>query len=209
MFLYILFSFIGIGLGGLSALKLNIGRKINVNTKIDIFIAAGIGLIIGAKIPIWISYGLTTKYLIYGKSYIGGILGAFIVINIYKYLRHKTHETFGDNFAIPLAIASGFGKIGCYFNGCCGGTIKIPVQLIESGFEFTMVVILYYMYKTNKLNRILFPFYVLSYLIMRFIVEFVRTEPIVLWGLTIYQIMSLIFTPIFVLLIIKRKSYAN
>lgn len=104
----------------------------------DIMIAAIIGLLIGAKIPIWLSYGFS-GYLIYGKSFLGGLLGAFLAINIYKLITRQSGNSFGDRLVIPLAVAVGFGKIGCWLNGCCAGKElnlwgmeKYPVQLLES-----------------------------------------------------------------------------
>jgi prolipoprotein diacylglyceryltransferase len=82
-----------------------------------------------------------------------------------------------------------------------------PTQLIESLFNFVMVIILYKLFKNGKVKNMLFPVYVSSYLTARFFVEFIRTEPPVVFGLTAYQIIALAFLP--VLAFIIRKRYAT
>ena len=167
---------------------------------------AFVGAILGAKVPIWLSYGIK-NYLIQGKSVMGGMLGAFIAINLYKMCSgHK--GGFGGRFVIPLAVAIGFGKIGCYLNGCCGGTLAFPVQLIESIFQFVIAICLYQFYQYSKRADLLFPIYLLSYLTMRLLIEFWRVEPRVLFGLTVYQYLALLFIPICIY-IIWRRTHAD
>ena len=200
---YTICLLLGIICGGIIAKKLHMPRP-NKKTSSDIYMVLAIGIIIGAKIPIWLSYGLDSALIISNKSVMGALLGSFLAINIYKYFSHQQDKSYGGLFIIPLAVAIGFGKIGCYLNGCCGGYFFIPVQLIESAFQFIAASILYVIYKKTKSISVLFPLYMLAYLIMRFIVEFVRIEPKIWINLTIYQILSLIFIPIFVYILRSR-----
>lgn len=140
-----------------------------------------------------------------GKSYLGGILGAFLALNIYKFLTHQRGQALGGRFAIPLAVAAGFGKIGCYYNGCCGGHAVVPVQLIESAFQFVMAGLLYLFYRRTQRIDLLFPIYLATYLVMRLVIEFVRTEPRLLMNLTIYQWLAVVFLPYILHIIHERK----
>ena len=205
MLAYALCSLIGLIAGALVAWKLTMPRPPEV-VRIPYYTCAFIGTIVGAKIPIWLSYGFT-NYIIQGKSVMGGMLGAFLAINLYKICSGKKGG-FGGRFVIPLAVAIGFGKIGCYLNGCCSGTLTFPVQLIESVFQFTMAICLYKFYQYTKRADLLFSVYILSYLCMRFSIEFWRVEPRVLFGLTVYQYLALIFIPIFIM-IIWRRTHAH
>ena len=205
MLAYALCSLIGLIAGALVAWKLTMPRPPEV-VRIPYYTCAFIGAIVGAKIPIWLSYGFT-NYIIQGKSVMGGMLGAFLAINLYKICSGKKGG-FGGRFVIPLAVAIGFGKIGCYLNGCCSGTLTFPVQLIESVFQFTMAICLYKFYQYTKRADLLFSVYILSYLCMRFSIEFWRVEPRVLFGLTVYQYLALIFIPIFIM-IIWRRTHAH
>ena len=171
----------------------------------DVYICGVLGMLIGMKVPVLLSYGLSTDFILNGKSYMGGVLGAFLGINLYKIFTHQNHLSFGGRFVIPLAIAVGFGKIGCYFNGCCGGHFFIPVQLLESGFQFLMAGLLYLFYKKTNRIDMLFPIYLLSYLIMRFLLEFIRIEPRIIGPFTIYHLLALIFIPVLIIILWRRR----
>ena len=205
MLSYAICSAIGLIAGALVACKLTMPRPPK-SVQTPYYVCAFVGAILGAKIPIWLSYGFA-NYIIQGKSVMGGILGAFLAINLYKICSgHK--GGFGGRFVIPLAVAIGFGKIGCYLNGCCGGILAFPVQLIESLFQFITAICLYQFYYCTKRADLLFPMYLLAYLCMRFIIEFWRVEPRVLFDLTVYQYLALIFIPICIL-IIRRRAHVN
>ena len=203
MKLYLLFTIIGIIAGGIAAKFQGIKRP-SKSVQFDMYIAGGIGLIIGVKVPVFILYGISQSTIIAGKSVMGGLLGTFIGIHLYKFLSKKRGEALGGAFAIPFAVALGFGKIGCYFNGCCGGDFFIPIQLIESFAQFVVAGLLYYFYKKTQRTDLLFPLYMLSYLILRFLAEFIRTPEKLFYSLTLYQWLSVIFLPIVCYIIIKR-----
>ena len=200
---YTICLLIGILCGGLVAQKLRMPKPKN-NISSNIYIVLALGVIIGAKIPILLSYGLASALVIANKSVMGALLGAFIAINLYKYFLHQQGNSYGGIFIIPLAVAIGFGKIGCYLNGCCGGHFIIPIQLAESAFQFMAAGALYWFYCHTKRIDLLFPLYMLGYLIMRFAAEFVRTEPRIWLNLTAYQWSALIFIPIFAYILWRR-----
>ena len=203
MLSYAFCELLGIVVAALIAWQLKM-PKIKSPHKQDVYICGVIGMLLGMKLPVLISYGLSSDFIIHGKSYMGAVLGAFLGINLYKLLTHQTQSSFGGRFVIPLAIAVGFGKIGCYFNGCCGGHFFIPIQLLESVFQFLMAGFLYLFYKRTNRIDLLFPIYLLAYLVMRFIVEFIRTEPRVMGPFTIYHILALIFVPVLIVIIWRR-----
>jgi len=204
MTLYQLFSLIGI-LAGLLAAKFIRMPKTNTAKDWTVYAVAFLGLVVGAKLPVWISYGFSEGSVVSGRSFLGGILGAFVAIHLYKWLTKRGSETFGGRFVIPLAIAAGFGKIGCFFNGCCGGEhAPFPPQLGESAFQFLMAGVLYLFYKKTNRADLLFPVYLLAYLVMRFFMEFLRCEPRVLFDLTIYQWLALLFAPVVAYILRKR-----
>jgi phosphatidylglycerol:prolipoprotein diacylglycerol transferase len=164
------------------------------------------GFLIGAKLPVWLSYGFHPALIVDGKSVMGAMLGAFLGLQIYKRLSKQESSAFGGRFAIPLAVGVGFGKIGCWLYGCCGGNFIVPVQLVESGFNFAAAAALYVFFKRTGRIDLLFPLYLGAYLVMRFLVEFVRTEPRIALGLTIYQYLALAFLPVFVAIIARRRT---
>ena len=203
MKLYILFTAIGLISGVFIAWLLKIKRPENKKL-LGMYISGVIGLILGTKIPVFILYGFSYSSIITGKSVMGGLLGTFIGIHIYKYFSNSTGEALGGSFAIPFAVALGFGKIGCYFNGCCGGNFIVPIQLAESALQFIVAIALYVFYKKTNRTDLLFPLYMFSYLIIRFVAEFIRTPEKLFYGLTLYQWLSIIFTPVVCYIILKR-----
>lgn len=204
---YFFFEVLGIVAGALTAWMIKM-PAVKSDRKLDVYICGVAGLIIGMKAPVLLSYGFSSDMLINGKSYMGGLLGAFTAINLYKAFSHQTSSSFGGRFVIPLAVAAGFGKIGCYYNGCCGGNFILPVQFVESVFQFVAALLLFLFYFRTKRADLLFPIYLLSYLIMRFLVEFVRTEPRIIGPFTIYHILAVVFIPILIY-IISRRSHAG
>lgn len=205
MIYYHLLTILGIIAGWLVSRALKMPKPAK-SIQMDIWIAGGMGILLGAKLPVFLLNGVNASSVLSGKSLLGGLLGAFITINLYKYFSHQQAEAFGGRFAIPLAVAIGFGKIGCWLNGCCGGPFVIPIQLLESAFQFAIAVALYLFYVKTKRSELLFPLYLLSYLLMRFCTEFIRTGSVYAFGLTLYQLASLVFMPIVLFILYKRRT---
>ncbi len=107
----------------------------------------------------------------------------------------------------PLVLAHAIGRIGCFLNGCCYGRpthlpwgvvfpletfSRHPTQLYESG----ALVLLFFLLKElerrdPKPGTVLLTYGVL-YGTWRFLIEFLRGDnPVVAWGLTAFQWMSL------------------
>jgi phosphatidylglycerol:prolipoprotein diacylglycerol transferase len=202
--LYSLMTLTGMGAAWATSRALNMPKPPQ-KTQLDIYVAALIGFLVGAKLPVWISYGFHPGLIVDGKSVMGAMLGAFVAINVYKHLSGQDDAAFGGRFAIPLAVGVGFGKIGCYLYGCCGGDFFMPVQLFESGFNFATAAALYLFWKRAGRIDLLFPLYLTAYLTMRLLIEFVRTEPRVAFGLTIYQYLALAFLPLFASILYRRR----
>ena len=87
-----------------------------------------------------------------------------------------------------LALSHGIGRIGCFMNGCCGGKeifgLKQPVQLYESAGLFVLAGILFQLSKRKVRAGSIFLIYLLSYGILRFILEFWREGQDLVAGLT-------------------------
>jgi len=149
MTLYTFFTILGIAAGGAVAWQLRLPKR-ERRMSLGFFLSAVAGIVIGAKLPLLLTHGVRPEILYTGKSFLGGLVGAFIAINAYKLATRQMASSFGGRFVIPLAVAAGFGKIGCYFNGCCGGHIRdIPVQFVESAFQFCAAVGLYLFYRVH------------------------------------------------------------
>lgn len=198
---------IAIGIIVASALLIRNGKKkgYNEDSLLNLIIFAVIGGILGGKglfiitelkdiikdpsILLNFGYG----FVIYGA--IGG--GALAV---YLYCRKQKWNVLEIlDMTVPgVAIAQGFGRIGCFLAGCCYGAetdlpISVvfpegglapagvhlhPTQIYSSIFDFILgFFLLYYYKKRNRENGKVLGMYLIIYSIGRFMVEFLRNDP--------------------------------
>jgi len=112
-----------------------------------------------------------------------------------------------DHFAVATVIMSGIGRIGCFLTGCCSGkptdvpwAVRFPfeaehvhpTQLYHFFFEtFILLSVLLFIDKHRRYSGQTFLAFMFIYSMFRFSVEFLRTNPVALWGLTHAQLFSL------------------
>ncbi|MFH0738910.1 MAG: prolipoprotein diacylglyceryl transferase [Candidatus Omnitrophota bacterium] len=147
-----------------------------------------------------------------GLSWFGGLIGGFIFWIAYlKKKRLPLYKTL-DLIAPFLALAQAIGRIGCLLNGCCFGKpyLLIPVQLYSSLALLVIFIILRLLQERPHRGGEVFFTYLLLYSLKRFSIEFYRADnPPVIYGLTLFQLLSLLalFFSLIKLILIKRKKY--
>lgn len=130
-------------------------------------------------------------WVVYG-GVLGGILGAYLWCRRIGWDFRKYF-----NVLIPcVALAQGFGRIGCFFAGCCYGIQTdsvigvsfpvnslcpvghpvIPTQLIMSAGDFIIFAILLYNLEKGKYPDSNAALYLMLYSAGRFAVEFIRGD---------------------------------
>lgn len=225
---------LGIGIATLRAKKHSLPRE-------DVLFAsffAGIGLYLGAKflyiltlLPGFISYRriilqnpslllslLTGGFVFYG-GLIGGILGIYLYCRIYRIEVLRMLD-----LLIPsIPFIHGFGRLGCFFAGCCYGipyngpghvifhnsvaapneVPLFPTQLLESGLNFLAALILFLLSRKKRKPGNITGFYLIYYALLRFILEFYRgdLERGIILGLSLSQWISLAIIPVGIILI--------
>ncbi|MDR0476746.1 MAG: prolipoprotein diacylglyceryl transferase [Desulfobulbaceae bacterium] len=165
---------------------------------IKIVFSALIFGVIGAKIPLLFE-GRGWEEILYDKSIVGGLVGGmFGVVAVKRIFRIRLK--LGNVIAPSIALGMAIGRLGCFFNGCCYGKIatwgfdfgdgfpRLPTQLFEVGFHVVSFILLLYYKGRVKTAGLLFKLYVLAYFIFRFLIEFIRENPVIWAGMTIYQI---------------------
>ncbi len=191
-------------------------------------LAVGIGAfcsaMLGAKLPFvladWEGLLSGAVWFSSGKTIMCGLVGAYFGVEFTKWALEIRVKT-GDWFAMPVAVAVGIGRIGCFVAGCCYGTPtelpwgvrfatadllegvdapRHPTQLYESFFHFTMAAILWHLQKSAIWPGHLVKFYIIAYLVYRLISETIRPEARVLAGLTGYQWCAIGLIPVFAFL---------
>jgi len=148
-----------------------------------------LGAALGAKLPFVIFAGESpftlNLWLRDGKTLLSGLAGGYLGVELAKALAGVREKT-GDGFALPLAVAVGVGRIGCFFNGCCTAP-GLAIPLWESAFHLTAALTLWRLERAGRFRWQLLKLYLITYAIFRFFIEFVRTEPRIWAGFTAYQ----------------------
>lgn len=141
-----------------------------------------------------------------GRTVLGGMIGGWLAVEAGKRAFGIRVAT-GDDFALPLAIALGFGRLGCMAAGCCAGrecgpgpfacvdaqgVSRVPVQLIEACFHFGAAITLYFLTRTGALAGRRLAAYLTVYGLLRFLLEFERLNPSVALGLSYHQFLAVI-----------------
>ena len=130
-------------------------------------------------------------FVVYG-GIIGGVLAGYVVCRIKK---EKFWQYF-DLIAPAIALAQGFGRIGCLLAGCCYGketdsplsitfhtsdfapndVALIPTQIYSSILDFLNCIVLCLIARYAKKERTVSGCYLIFYSTGRFILEFFRGD---------------------------------
>jgi phosphatidylglycerol:prolipoprotein diacylglycerol transferase len=163
---------------------------------------------IGAKIPSAIELyshnpgqNLTYYFLESGRTIIGGLVGGFIGVKVIKRVL-GIKERRGNQLAPAIALGMVFGRLACFLRGCCYGIesrvgvdfgdhlLRHPTQLYEAFFHVLAFLVLHRIHKKDFKPGILLKYYFMSYFAFRFIIEFIRVNPLLEVGLSGYQVAS-------------------
>jgi len=198
-------------LGFLAAIALyayNVRGKSVGNNGLVIAVSAVVGGIIGAKVPIWIENlpqilaHPSAPAVFSGRTIVGGLIGGALAVYLVKRRLGITQRL--GNYLVPsLAIGIFFGRLGCFFTGCCYGTptslpwgvdfgdhiARHPTQLYEALFAVVLLFVAQSTLARWEPGR-LFSWFMVVYFAWRFAIEFIRVNPVAMFGLTYYQLAS-------------------
>lgn len=129
-----------------------------------------------------------------GMTFIGGLIGGVLVFLIGYFIFRRRYETrlYQVVSALPcsILIAHAFGRIGCFFAGCCYGkpTDSIlgvqfpdldhkvhPTQLYEAAFLFVLFAVCLWLVLKKDFKHNL-SVYLIAYGIFRFLIEYLRGD---------------------------------
>ena len=130
-------------------------------------------------------------FVVYG-GIIGGVLGGYVLSRVKRlpFLRYA------DLVMPSVALAQGFGRIGCFLAGCCygapcdsplsvvypegvsapAGVPLLPTQLFEAAFCFLYTAVLVCIFFRQKRYGTTTGWYFVGYGVWRFIIEFFRSD---------------------------------
>lgn len=197
-----------IAIGIISALALSLyrGKRLGFNTDaiMDLGTYGVVGGFIGAKLLFWI---VEFSSIIHNPNFIvetlnsgfvvyGGIIGGVITGYVYCKIKGLDFLAYLDLIVPAIALAQGFGRIGCFETGCCygretdsvlgitfqnslyapNGISLIPTQLFSSAGDFIIAgILLYYSSKSKRKGQVT-GLYMILYSVGRFIIEIFRGD---------------------------------
>lgn len=183
--------------------------------RLAIGLGAFCGGMLGGKLPFALAdpHGplCTQAWIGDGKTILFGLVGGYLGVEFAKFLVDVRTKT-GDSFAIPLAVAIGIGRLGCFVAGCCygvptplpwgvnfgDGLHRHPTQLYEAAFHLSAAGVLWLLERRNLFPTQRLKLYFLAYCLYRFLSEFIRPEVPLTGGLTGYQWSALVLIPLLI-----------
>jgi phosphatidylglycerol---prolipoprotein diacylglyceryl transferase len=165
---------------------------------------------LGAKLTTFIWYSGQChplgfiQFLYAGRSIVGGLIGGWAGVKLTKRVLGISGR-YGNTLAPAAALGIAIGRLGCFLASCCygkptecalgidfgDGQRRHPTQLYEAVFALGLFLYLAHANTRRPAPGVLFKRFLLAYFAFRFVIEFIRTEPVCWLGLTIYQLLSL------------------
>jgi Prolipoprotein diacylglyceryltransferase len=195
-----------IALGFLAAIAVGMFRakrsNLDSNMIPDIALLCLIFGFIGAKVLFVIvefpAFSQNPWLVFSGEGFVvyGGIISGVLAAIIYCKKKKCDFYRYLDILIPSVALAQGFGRIGCFLAGCCYGRATtdwygvtfpegsiapagiplIPTQLISAGGDFLLAAFLILYSKHAKYKGNVGAVYLVLYGIGRFLIEFLRND---------------------------------
>lgn len=178
-------------------------KGLNYELIFNLFIWCLVGGILGAKLLYYIVeiksimkdpkllLDIAGGFVVYG-GIIGGIFSGYLFSRKYK----VNFLEYFDLVMPSIALAQGFGRIGCLLAGCCygietnsplgivfhnselapNGVNLVPTQIISSGLNFLHFFVLILIARKKRPSGQIAGLYLLFYSIGRFVLEFFRGD---------------------------------
>jgi len=124
-----------------------------------------------------------------GKTIVGGLLGGWIGVEIAKWFMGIRFST-GDIYVFPLILGMSIGRVGCFLTGLSDHTYgdrtnvpwavdfgdgpRHPTQLYDIIFLTVLGIVLALRMRKPYVNGQIFRWFILSYCLYRFAIEFIK-----------------------------------
>lgn len=179
-----------------------------------IWLSALIGAFVGAKLVYGLAEGWREPVPVdfiarwgAGKSVLGALLGGYGGVEVAKKALGYRGAT-GDWFAVIVPFGIAWGRVGCWFNGCClgqpmehahwwtladtGGVPRWPAVPLEFGFNLGAGLVLLTLRHRRVFPGNLFHLYLMAYGVFRVAHEFVRNTPRVIGPFSGYALAAVL-----------------
>ncbi|MFA7677855.1 MAG: prolipoprotein diacylglyceryl transferase [Candidatus Omnitrophota bacterium] len=203
IYTYGFFVLLGVVFGYLVSLRLAKSEGMDQEKISNIFFWIVVAGFLGAKILYIIvewKYFLEAPLSLIRSGFVfyGGLISGFLTLVLLARKHNLKLFKLLDVFSVGVVLGHAFGRVGCFFYGCCygkptatflgllfpasspAGTLGvkvIPTQLISAGFLFLLFFILLRFYRKKSYDGQIFIRYVFIYSVFRFFIEFFRGDP--------------------------------
>jgi len=210
-------------------------QKLDPELLFGILLCSIVGGLVGAKVLYWITrwkdilenpkmlLDIANGFVVYG-----GIIGGVLMAAWYVVKKKAPFWRYFDLVLPSVALAQGFGRIGCFLAGCCygietscpigitfhnsqyapNGVSLLPTQLISSGLNFLNFAVLVLLTKHRKGDGQIGALYFIFYSVGRFVMEYFRGDLIrgTVGSVTTSQFISIFMFVIGVVLLVVRNG---
>lgn len=230
IYTYGFFVFLGAVFGYLACLRAARREQISTEKFSNLLLSTLLAAFLGAKLLYII---VDFKYFLSdplgairsGFVFYGGVIAGIFTLYFLAKRSRIPFLKLADVISVGIPLGHAFGRIGCFFYGCCYGKFTgswfgvqfplesaaghldhkvIPTQLFSAGALFLIFFSLLYISRKKKYTGQVFISYLIIYGTFRFLIEFLRADPRGgVWLLSTSHIISLI-TVIVALFIWKK-----
>jgi len=191
-------------------LRRNTIDTISSENRLIIFIGAAFGAFVGSHLlgilenPSMLSQ-MSLVYFMGNKTIVGGMIGGLIGVELTKKKIGVTVSS-GDLMVYPLILAMIIGRVGCFLAGLEDGTFGVasnlpwaidfgdgirrhPTNLYEIFFWIVLWIALsIYERKRQFTDGSRFKLFMVSYLLFRLFIEFIKPDYFFSFGLSVIQL---------------------
>ena len=189
--------------------------SISSNNRLSIIIGAVFGALVFSRLAAFLEnpplhYLQSWLYILNNKTIMGGLFGGLLGVEFAKKIIGEK-ESSGDLFTLPIILGIIIGRIGCFFAGVKeftygkatsfflgidlgDGILRHPIALYEVAF---LLVLFFCIQKLSKKkpaleNGMLFKIFMITYFLFRFLIEFIKPNAYLFFGLSSIQYLCLI-----------------
>ncbi len=205
---------------------------ISSRNRLSIILGAALGALIGSRVigvlenPLVDISQENIIELLNTKTIMGGLFGGLLGVEIAKKRIGETQSS-GDLFVFPILLGISIGRVGCFLSGINeftygketssifgmdlgDGLLRHPVALYELVFLGILFQSLRYIKLKKTLeNGDLFKWFMISYFLFRFFIEFLKPNTFYILWLSTIQILCIICLLYYYKTILNALKYAR
>ena len=196
-------------------LKKHTQDSISSSNRLSIIIGAVFGAFFGSRFFGFLenpAFSFSPEYVIQLlsiKTIMGGLFGGLLGVELAKKVIGEKHSS-GDLFTFPIILGIIIGRIGCFLVGVKeftygkqttsflgmdlgDGLYRYPIALFEIIFLLVLWGILKRFKTKSKMeNGLLFKYFMISYFLFRFCIEFLKPNTFFVLGLSSIQYLCIL-----------------